>query len=402
MKLFNCFSGSGYHSSIITTFGIDFDAYEAIALPRLRDAGCHNNILLADARMLVQALGDSAHRPKFAGRRYSVVGAQCAGVFHPKLILQLGKASGRLLVTSANMTAAGMAGNFEIAGEVVVADGAMEAAPLLRAAVDYLLRFLAPASVARRQIEWALKRSRWLPPSAPEAVVALQDGMRVAFLAKNDGAGVAERFFAFVGDRVVTRVVVISPYWDHDLRSLRGLRGRLGAARTAALIQPQSALYPVHAHASAGSIDLFDVNRVPGAASRFAHAKLVIAEADSGDSVLFGSANCTEAALGTSDEAGINEEACLARDLPAGEAVRLLGLEETLSAGAELAISSVPSFSPTEDIPLLDLAARLPGRFELLGGSCPGKWCRKLLSSSSVLPLGLLPTFRPAPAPPAT
>lgn len=368
MKLFNCFSASGYHSSIITTFGIDFDAYEAIALPRLRDAGCNNNIVVADARMLVQALGDGAHRPKFAGRRYSVVGAQCAGVFHPKLILQLGKASGRLLVTSANMTAAGMAGNFEVAGEVAVADDAMEAAPLLRAAVDYLLRFLAPASVARRQVEWALKRTRWLPASAsPEPVVALQEGMRVAFLARNDGKGIAERFLEFVGDRIVTRLVVVSPYWDQDLRSLRGLRGRFGTAKGAVLIQPQSALYPVHAHASAGPLDLFDLNRVLGAASRFAHAKLVIAEADSGDCVLFGSANCTEAALGTSGQAGINEEACLARDLPAGDAVRLLGLEEALSAGAELAVSSVPSFGPVDGIPLSDLAARLPGRFELAG-----------------------------------
>ena len=34
--------------------------------------------------------------------------------------------------------------------------------------------------------------------------------------------------------------------------------------------------------------------------------------------------------------------------------------------------------------------------------SCPWKWCRKSLSSSSIVPLGLLPTFRPAPAPPAT
>ncbi len=48
MKLFNCFAESGYHTSIITTFGIDFDAYEAIALPRLRDAGCNNNIVVAD------------------------------------------------------------------------------------------------------------------------------------------------------------------------------------------------------------------------------------------------------------------------------------------------------------------------------------------------------------------
>jgi hypothetical protein len=368
MKLFDCFSAGGYHSSIITTFGIDFDAYEAIALPRLRDAGCSNNVVVADARLLAQALEDGAHRPRCAGRRYSVVGAQCAGVFHPKLILQLGKVSGRLLVTSANMTAAGMAGNLEVAGELAVSDDATEAAPLLRAAVDYLLRFLAPASVARRQVDWALKRARWLPASAsPEAVVALQDGMRVSFLAGNDGEGIAERFLKFVGDRVVKRFVVVSPYWDHDLRSLHGLRDRFGAAKGAALIQPQSALYPVHAHAGAGPLDLFDLNRVPGSASRFAHAKLVIAESDVGDCVLFGSANCTAAAMGTSGQAGINEEACLARDLPAGDAVRLLGLEEALSAGAELVISSVPRLCPADNIPLSDLAARLPGRFELTG-----------------------------------
>ena len=34
-------------------------------------------------------------------------------------------------------------------------------------------------------------------------------------------------------------------------------------------------------------------------------------------------------------------------------------------------------------------------------GSCPREWCRKPLRSSSVLPLGLAPKIRPAPAQPA-
>jgi hypothetical protein len=191
--------------------------------------------------------------------------------------------------------------------------------------------------------------------------------MRVAFFANNDGKGIAERFLEFVGDRAVTRLIVVSPYWDNDLRSLRNLGARLAAAKGAALIQPQTALYPVHAHASAGPVDLFDLNRVADAANRFAHAKLVIAEAELGDCVLFGSANCTEAALGTSDQPGINEEACLAREMPSGDAVRLLGLADALSAGSELGASSVPSFGPIDDIPLADLAAKLPGRFELAG-----------------------------------
>lgn len=368
MKLFNYFAAGGFHTSLVTTFGVDFDAYESIALPRLRDAGCNNNVVVADARMLAQALADDARRPKFAGRRYSVVGAQCAGVFHPKLTLQLGKSSGRLLVSSANMTTAGLAGNLEVAGEVTLADGAMQAAPLLRAAVDYILKFLAPGSVARRQVEWALKRARWLPATAPaEAVVALQEGVRLAFLPSDAAKGIGQRFAEFIGDRTVKRLVVVSPYWDHDLRTLRSLQGRFAGANAAVLIQPQAALYPVHAHPSSGAFSLFDVSSAPGATGRFSHAKLVIAEAMDGDCVLFGSANCTEAALGTPAQAGVNEEACLARELPAGEAVRLLGLDEVLLSGAGLDVSRVPDFTPADDIPLSDLEAKLPGRFELTG-----------------------------------
>lgn len=367
MKLFTWFAAGGFHTSIISTFGIDFEAYEAIALPRLREAGCNNNIVVADARMLSQALSEEARRPKFAGRRYSVIGAQAAGVFHPKVILQLGKASGRLLVGSANMTAAGVAGNLEVVGEVSVAEGNMAAASLLRAALDYLIKFVEPGSVARRQVDWALKRTRWMPaiPSA-KAVVELQEGMRLAFLPRNERKGIAEHFVEFVGDRTVRRLVIASPYWDHDLRSLRSLQGRFGA-KAAVLIQPQTALYPVHAHPKSGAFDLFDVSRTPGAASRFAHAKLFIAETDTGDCVMFGSANCTEAALGTSTQAGINEEACLVRDLPTGEAIKVLGLEEVLGSDAELDATKLPSLVSAEDIPLSDLAASLPGRFELSG-----------------------------------
>lgn len=366
MKLFNYFAAGGFHTSVISTFGIDFDAYEAIALPRLRDAGCNNNVVVADARMLSQALTDEARRPKFAGRRYSVVGAHCAGVFHPKLSLQLGKTSGRLLVSSANMTAAGLAGNLEVAGEVSVAEGNTLAAPLLRAAVDYLLQFLAPGSVARRQLEWGLKRTRWLPTTAStEAVIELQEGMRLAFLARHDAKGIGQWFTDFIGDLAVKRLVVASPYWDHDLRTLQSLQARFGAPNTAVLIQPKAALYPVHAHPNSDVFKLFDVSNAPGALSRFAHAKLIIAEAADRDVILFGSGNCTEAALGTPAKAGVNEEACLVRELPAGEAIRLLGLDEVLKLEAALDPANVPAISLGDDIQLSDLEARLAGRFEL-------------------------------------
>jgi hypothetical protein len=72
MKLFEAYSEKGFHSTIATTFAIDFDAFESIALPRLREAGSTNNILLADARMVASAMADGPRRPRFAGLRYSV------------------------------------------------------------------------------------------------------------------------------------------------------------------------------------------------------------------------------------------------------------------------------------------------------------------------------------------
>jgi hypothetical protein len=366
MKLFNCFAQSGYHTSIITTFALDFGAYESIVLPRLREAGCNNNVLIADARMLAHAMGDSFSMPKFAGRRYSVVGAAASGVFHPKIILQLGKTAGRLLVASANMTAPGLAGNLEVVGEVTTDENDRQSLPLFRAAIDYLTQFVAVTPVARRQIDWALKRTHWLNDDAAqgEPLVELADGGRLAFLARNDQKGLGELFVELVGRRTVTRLIAISPYWDPGLAALRELRKGLAAQKTAVVIQQQSALFPAGALRRREGISVFDVDEVKGThPSRFAHAKVLVAETNDGDCVLYGSANCTTAALGAKGVPGDNEEACLYRELASGEALKALGLETAFFSAIDLV--DLPPYAPADNIPLDDLERKLPGRFEL-------------------------------------
>ena len=74
MKLYERFGDRGFHTCIITSFCVDFEAYEDIALPRLRGAGCHNNLLLVDDKMLREALDGGLALPRFAGRWYSADG----------------------------------------------------------------------------------------------------------------------------------------------------------------------------------------------------------------------------------------------------------------------------------------------------------------------------------------
>jgi len=75
MRVYERFADKGYHTSIATSFGIDFDAYESIVLPRIRGAGCRNNMVITDGRMLTHALSGASALPRQAGKLYSVAGA---------------------------------------------------------------------------------------------------------------------------------------------------------------------------------------------------------------------------------------------------------------------------------------------------------------------------------------
>lgn len=68
MKLYETFGKRGFHTSITTSFGIDFDAYENMMLPRFRGAGCYNNLLAVDGGMLSLALegGDNCQATRAA------------------------------------------------------------------------------------------------------------------------------------------------------------------------------------------------------------------------------------------------------------------------------------------------------------------------------------------------
>lgn len=359
MKLFEAFRESGYHTTIATTFAIDFTAYEQIALARLRETGCMNNIVLADARMLTWSLDDGERSPRQAGRQYSLVGAEAPGLFHPKLTLQLGVDRARLIVASANLTGSGLAGNLEVVGEVRMGPDDDAHVGLMQEALAFLEQYV-PASEqgARKQLEWARARAAWLQRAAPA-----RDPLAPRLLATGGGAAIGERFTEFVAGESVSRLVVLSPYWDENLAAVRSLQAALKPRKTALLIQPHRALFPGKKGLKA---QLFAVGSLAGPRDRFAHAKVVIVQTKRADHVLFGSTNCTVAALGAGVAAGANVEAALYRRMAAGAAVEALGLGDLLE-GQPLDDDAVAPYARAEEIPLEQAAARQPGRFHLRG-----------------------------------
>jgi len=366
MKLYEKFGDKGFHTSIITTFGVDFDAYEAIVLSRLRGAGSRNNILIADQRMLSHALGGASLPPQFAGRLYSVCGATASGVFHPKIVLQLGRRKGRLIVGSANTTAAGLAGNMELVGLVECDESAGPEQSLVASAYDYVESILDKKNRAvAQQISWMQARVPWLNRTeAATATVELLDGTPAAFLATNDRLGIMQRFVEAIAGDPIERLIVLSPYWDADLRAISELARTLGSSENTVLIDKSRALFPVQAMSGLSNLRLIDLGDF--SKGRFVHAKLIIAQSKIADHVLFGSANCTVAALGREGFGGSNEEACLYRRPSRGAVCEALGLNDLINTSTFLSAEDIPPFKADDEIELEKLEKGYPGKFECL------------------------------------
>lgn len=369
MKLYEKYSEGGYHSSIASTFNVDFDAYETIVLSRLRGAGCRNNLLLCDSRMVTASLDGAFRLPRYAGRLYSVSGAQgerAGGVFHPKLLIQLGRQKGRLLIGSANLTASGIGGNLEIVSELRATPEPSGELGILRQAFKYLVRHLDRGDpTVEAQLEFLRRRSPWLFETEPAlGAVSLADGTLAAFLASGADETIADRFVSLVHEPI-HRLIVISPYWDEQLEALQYLTSAWKPAEVFVLVDKEVTALPPLPPALSPVLRFFD--RGKAFQSRFIHAKVIIAQGANADHVLFGSANCTLAALGADGIPGINAEASLYRRLPPGLALTALDLAEVFSS-EPLSDEDIPIRElPKDEIELERLASVYPGEFKIIG-----------------------------------
>jgi hypothetical protein len=334
IKLFKDLKQAGFHSSVATTYSVDGAFYDGSVQRRLRRFECLNNILIADISMLSRALAATPETFALAGQRYAIVPARVHGCFHPKILLRLGARRARLLVGSANVTAAGWGVNLEIAACFEYRNRDKEGAAagrLVRKAYEYLLRWLEPVqgeSIAHK-LRLHRRDSAWLAElEANGAPVLLPDGTAADLLCDfGDGKpGIMNRLVELVDGERVRQLVVVSPYWDQDLSALRNLRRAFRMPTTFIGLNPFVSEFPTESVKEDRSLRFTAVPAEEGN-ERFLHAKLIIVSSDKADHVVFGSANCTDAALGSVGRGGKNAEMSVYRRLPCGAALPMLGID---------------------------------------------------------------------------
>ena len=335
-SLFKDLARSGWHSSVMTTYSVDPAFYDGSIEYRLRTYGCENNILMTDTVMLKQALNATPEAFKNAGRRYAVVPVQVAGCFHPKIHLRLGTDGARLIVGSANATAAGWGSNHEIVTAIdwrrKTEDSAVAAlGPIIRRSYDYLAYWLEaiPGDAVEYKLRLHSRDSPWLEDlEANVGPIALADGSAIDIFCERGGdePGMLARLVALAYGEHASRLVVISPYWDANLDGLCEIQESLPDCSTVIALNPALNEFPIGG-LDEGTAVTFAAIHDGDAGHRFLHAKVILIQTDKADHVLFGSANCSDDAMGGATIRARNAEVSVYRRFQPGQGLRLLGLD---------------------------------------------------------------------------
>ncbi|OYW94322.1 MAG: hypothetical protein B7Z23_03760, partial [Pseudomonadales bacterium 32-61-5] len=373
ISLFKDLARTGFHTSIVTTYSVDAAFYDGSLHHRLRVYGSDNNILMADANMLQRAISETPESFGRAGTAYALLPISVPGAFHPKISVRLGSDAGCVIVGSANATAAGWGRNREIVGQFEWwrkrNDGEENAnRQLIRKAFDYLSKWLQEAGLetVKRKLDLIDRDAAWLfETEANEGPVELNDGMLIDLLCEDasGGPGILSRIADLVGGAAVTQLVVLSPYWDAKLEGLLGLIEALKPEKTTIALSAHSPEFPVdqlHRIPQVSFAGVFDGND----GARFIHAKVFVIQTEDWDHVVYGSANCSDDALGLTDLAARNAECSVYRRLPSGSALKLLGLDLSST------IDPSDLMEPTKELLEAKPGAPLPlGTIEAAGSS---------------------------------
>lgn len=335
MRYDKAFRESGYLSTILTSFEFDPVVFENVALAGLTTGGARDITVIADTARVNTQFTEYGP-PQRAGRFYHLAKRQVVGRFHPKIVLQAGEKKARLIVGSANLTGSGIMGNLEAIAVLEAREGDPWAAPLIRAARNYLERHVSRSDVAARAALLRFDtRAPWLMGIEAARSVEAPDGNRHGLLHEDPESGIAQQLVEFIGDDPIHRLVLVSPFWNTDLQAVIDLVSALGNPETSLVLNLCDHPIDPDRIESLG-FAIHDAADLPGGENRRLHAKVLVACGARADYTMSGSANMTREGLyGRSGGPG-NAEACLVRTETTGAAIERLGLSTCLSKRLKL------------------------------------------------------------------
>ncbi|MDQ0253370.1 HKD family nuclease/translation elongation factor P/translation initiation factor 5A [Evansella vedderi] len=292
----------GYEVALLSTYSIDLSFFEKTVLGTLLDNSCHHIGIFTDHGMLMENYQDG-YKLSDLGRSYLVQHVPTTGAFHPKIYLLLGDKKAKVIVTSSNLTAAGMLKNAEVGNVFKIDEGNMASLSIIRATYDFFRTIY-----SRNQLRYMLH--------------VLSEAEKFSYLSKGDFEDRNQEFPMFLSnvrqpimDQLeallpddIKRIRVIAPYFDQQLMVMDRWLRNYPDVKVEFLLQNETSNFPLEKDQSS-AIELKEFHFHAKQQPRY-HGKVFHFEGEQKGYVVYGSANCSKQAMLSSAENG-NMEAIM-------------------------------------------------------------------------------------------
>ena len=290
----------GYEIALITTFNIDVEFFERYIINKLYSNGTRKIALIVDARELNKGIAEIRKSSVLLGKKYSVNPVSITGAYHPKMLLLLAQDKARLIIASANCTYSGYITNNEIFNSFEVNSDDLHFLPLIQAAANFMLKSYEMSYGLDDELISEVQSISYLNQTS-------QSDRGEAVLLHNMDTGILEQAARLMND--VQSIDIAVPFYDNDLSALKAISERFPDAALNVYLQNHKSRFNTIKSADIKDLDVKAFDGFKSPKSRyFYHGKVIRFKSPKESWVLYGSANCTQAALLKTPDQGGNVE----------------------------------------------------------------------------------------------
>ena len=328
-----------FHSAILTTYAIDlihFDSHLRNVLHRKQI--CSINVL-ADKDQLDKSL--EYVNPLFmpnVGKDYSITNVSSKGAFHPKINFFIGDYSVLVVFGSGNLTVTGHGKNHESFTGFMIDESDDSQRPLIEECWRYVTRFVKDGSEyeKRRILQEIPENCTFLDTEyevIPHKFHSIDDDLQAALLYNEGDSGILSQISELVPLTEITKLTVVSPFFDEDGESLQAFASLCKKAKVEVLMQECCSLppYKMKENKQIRFLDFDETKRgksvFKSKYSRLAHTKIFVFESAKAQYCIIGSANATKPGIGTLKSRGVNDEFCVIYSSTSKDFLGVLGLK---------------------------------------------------------------------------
>ena len=279
---------SGYDIALMTTFNYDVGFFERAILNQLNAQNIKKVTVFVDSNELGKSISKVSSCN--IGRRYMVSPIRIDGAFHPKLILLLGEDKAKLFVGSANVTTSGMTTNNEVFNVIRYSSKEPEFIDVINDAIDF---FLEIHNISYQLDAGIIEEMKELP------YYHRTNSNEEVKLIHNLNKPLLDQVKELIRDPV-KEINIAVPYYDNTLAALGSIASMFNEARTVLYLQNGKSSFPKNKPLRDNTKTIvfngFKDSQSNGC-TNFYHGKVFLFKTDSAAYVMYGSANCTQAAL---------------------------------------------------------------------------------------------------------